>query len=197
MTAERLNIDLDPEKLVEVFKDYISEIRDIANLYPNDINRVMTSYPSGSNHYTMTKRGDEVWDKIETDSFMLLTRFTKVHTRMISVYFKTKKTVDKYIEDVIIALRQTENIEENKEASIALVYAGPKFRLEKHIDTRGLVRYHIPIVISEDSYFETYDPYTRHYPKVGEVWRLETHVPHSAQNDDEKNYRIHAIVDFI
>lgn len=197
MQCSKLDINIDLEKLNVCFNSYVNNILKVASLFPNDVTRVMTNYPSGGNHYAMTKRSDEDWERIETEDYTLLTRFTKVNTRMVSVQFNEQKTVDKYIEDIIIALRQNQNIDSNKKAVVALVYAGPKFRLEKHIDSKGLVRYHIPIVVSNDSYFETYDPYNKYYPKAGEVWRLETHIPHAAQNDDNYNYRIHAIIDFI
>lgn len=197
LAAEKLDIVLDKEKLLSIFNEYIESLIEIANLFPNDIVRVMTSYPSGSNHYVMKKRHDEVWEEIETADYTLLTKFTKMNTRMVSVFFNKQKGVDKYIDDVIIALRHHQNIEANKNAVVALVYAGPKFRLEKHVDSKGLVRYHTPLIVSRDSYFETFDPYKKHFPKPGEVWRLETHLLHAAQNDDDEKYRIHCIIDFL
>lgn len=197
MQCEKLNIKIDRDKIYDIFSSYTKKIIKIAETYPGDVIRVMTNYPSGTEHYTMTKRKDENWDKIDTDEYILLTRMTKFGSRMISVYFKKNDVVHEYVEYIINKIRKNQNINKEKKAVVAIVYAGPKFRLEKHIDTNGLVRYHIPIVISNNSYFETFDPYQKYYPKTGEVWRLETHIPHAAQNDDDKNYRIHCIIDFL
>lgn len=196
MQCSKIDIDIDIEKLKEVLQPYTDRLSYISKLYPNDVVRVMTNYPAGLGHYTMNKRLDENWQVIETDEYFLYTMINKFGTRMISVYYKESADIDNYIQQIINQIKSLENIKD-KTPVVALVYAGPKFRLEKHVDSKGLVRYHIPVIISNDSYFETFDPYEKYYPQPGELWRLETHLPHAAQNDDEENYRIHCIVDFV
>jgi aspartyl/asparaginyl beta-hydroxylase (cupin superfamily) len=115
---------------------------------------------------------------------------------MCSVYYKSVETVDDYVLEIANEIQKHEGIKD-LHPFFAIVYAGPKFRLETHIDSKGLVRYHIPLITNDNSYFETFEPYQKHYAKPGELWRLETHLPHTAQNDDENNYRVHLIVDFL
>lgn len=198
MQCQKINLDhkIQSERLKDIFQLYIDRCIEISKLYPNDVCRVMTNYPAGLGHYTMNKRLDENWEIIETDDYFLCTMITKFDTRMVSVYYKQSAEIDDYVKQIISKIESAENIT-NKTAVVALVYAGPKFRLEKHIDSKGLVRYHIPVVVNSNSYFETFDPYQKYYPQPGELWRLETHLPHAAQNDDEENYRIHCIVDFV
>lgn len=197
MQCKKIDIDIDVDTLKAILDPYCNNLHSIAAQYPNDIVRVMTNYPAGLGHYTMNKRLDENWQIIENDEFILYTMINKFGTRMISVYYKTSKTIDRYMQKIINEIKEVEKINSDKNAVVALVYAGPKFRLEKHIDSKGLVRYHIPVAVSNNSYFETFEPYQKYFPAPGEVWRLETHLPHAAQNDDDMNYRIHCIVDFV
>lgn len=197
MQCKQLDIDVNIDLLKNIMKPYCDKLLEIAELFPNDVIRIMTNYPSGLDHYTKNKRKDETWEIFETTEYTLYTRITNYDTRMISVYYNEVKTFDEYIQNIIKKIQIIDKIENNKTPVVALVYAGPKFRLEKHVDSKGLVRYHLPIFISNNSYFETFEPYEKHYPKPGELWRLETHRLHTAQNDDEQNYRIHCIIDFL
>jgi hypothetical protein len=198
MQCQKINLDfnIDTEKLINIFQPYINRCIDITSLYPNDIIRVMTNYPSGAQHYTMNKKQHEAWDFFDNEEYTLCTMLTKYNSRMCSVYYKDKESIDDYVLELTEEIRKHENIKTSS-MSMAIVYAGPKFRLEKHVDAKGLVRYHVPLITSENSYFETFEPYQTHYPKPGELWRLETHLLHTAQNDDKKNYRVHLIVDFL
>lgn len=191
MQCNKLDIKFNTDVLLDDLADYIKILKDISSKWPNEIVRVMCNYPAGTEHYTSNKRSDEVWDIIETDEYKLYTRLTKFGTRMVSAYLKQEKPWSSEVLDISKKINKKGNLQ------VALVLAGPKFRLEKHIDTKQLTRFHIPIVTNEKSYFEIFEPHTKFYPKVGEVWSLDTSKEHAANNDSETHSRIHMIMDFL
>lgn len=191
MQCEKLNINVDSEQLLIDLQYYIQEVTKIADKWPDDIIRVMCNYPSGTSHYTSHKRKGEKWDIIENDHVKLYTRYTKFGTRMVSAYLKKEDTISPYVKKLIKTLGV------NGKVQVAIVYAGSKFRLEKHIDTMGLTRYHIPLTSNKDSYFEIFESEKKFYPKPGEIWKLDTSKEHAANNDSLTHSRIHLIVDFL
>ena len=191
MQCSKLDIKIDITKLNNVLLPYIENIINVALLWPNEIVRIMTNYPSGTTHYTSTKRKDETWEVVDNDDYLLYTKLTKFNTRMVSVYFKKQLSWDEEVLKII------QDIGVKGTPQVAIAYASPKFRLEKHIDSRGLTRYHIPLVTNSDSYFEIFDPPTRYQLTPGELWKLDTSKEHAANNDSETKYRIHMIVDFL
>lgn len=191
MQCVKLDLSIDIDKLLIIINPYIDKLLKIANMWPNDVIRVMTNYPQGHKHYTSNKRIDETWEIIENNDFTLFTKLTKFETRMVSVYYKEEYSWDTEIIQLI------NNLNVSGTPQIAISLASPKFRLEKHIDTRGLTRYHVPIITNEDSYFETFENPQKFYPKPGEVWKLDTSKEHAANNDSLTDIRVHMIVDFL
>jgi len=195
-TCEKLDIDFDFNEVYNCVKPVCDKLREYRNKnHPTDIVRIMSSYPIGFPHYTSQKRQDETWQIEDTDNVKTYTRLTKFGTTMVSAYWKGEIVWDKPVLDLIDKIRAVYN--EEGEAQVAVILASEKFRLERHVDTRGLTRYHVPLETNELSYFVTYDPETKWWPKEGEVWRLETDKYHAAMNDHETETRIHMIVDFL
>lgn len=170
--------------------------------HKNETIRIMSTYPYGFDHYTCNKIYKDQWKIKETEKFLSYTRLTKFDTKMICVYFKnTNYQFMKVIQWHQPVLDLVEKIKEKTGAvgppSIGIVMAGQKFRLEGHIDTKGLVRYHVPLLVNDDTYMETFDPYLKWYVKPGEVWSLDTSIKHSAINESEEHVRTHMIIDFL
>lgn len=194
--CEKLDINFNFDEVYKCIEPLCKKLKEYKKTnYPNDTVRIMSAYPIGYPHYTSKKRSDETWEVIETDEVVTYTRPTKVGTTMVSAYWKGNVVWDQPVLDLIEKIRNVYN--EEGTAQVAVVLAGEKFQLGKHVDTRGLTRYHIPLETNEHSYFITYDPETKWWPKEGEVWRLETDKYHAAMNDSETKTRIHMIVDFL
>ncbi len=166
--------------------------------HKNEIVRIMSAYPYGVNHYTSNKIHINEWAIKENEKYKSYTRITKFDTKMISVYFKNTNNMILWHKPVVDLI---EKIKEKSgtfgDASVAIVMAGQKFRLESHVDTKGLVRYHVPLIVNDDSYIETFDPYLKWFVKPGEVWSLDTSIKHTAINESEEHVRIHMIIDFL
>lgn len=191
MQCSKLDIKVDVDRLLKDLDFYIKIVTDIAVQWPDDITRVMCNYPAGSSHYTSSKRKDEEWGIVDTDVYTLYKHYTKFGTQMVSAYLKEEKTISPYVAQLV------NEIGVDGKVQIAIVYADPKFRLEKHIDSMGLTRYHFPLITNDSSYFEIFESNEKIYPKPGEVWKLDTSKEHAANNDSETQSRIHMIVDFL
>lgn len=195
-SCEKLDIEFNFDEVYNCVKPVCDKIREYREKYhKGDTVRIMSAYPIGFPHYTSQKRQDETWEIIDTDDVKTYTRLTKFGTTMVSAYWKGEVKWDKPVLDLINQIRSVYN--EEGEPQVAVILASEKFRLERHVDTRGLTRYHIPLETNNLSYFVTYEPETKWWPKEGDVWRLETDKYHAAMNDHETETRIHMIVDFL
>jgi len=194
--CEKLDVSFNFEEVYKCVKPVCDKIKGYRKEYHStDIVRIMSAYPIGCPHYTSQKRKDETWEVIDNDEVTTYTRSTKFGTIMVSAYWKGTVVWDQPVLDLIEKIRTLYN--EEGIAQVAVIMAGENFRLERHVDTKGLTRYHVPLETNEHSYFVTYDPETKWWPKEGDVWRLETDKYHAAMNDSETETRIHMIIDFI